>query len=99
LRHKSDGRFQATAAVLDAVSHGDLSQRLVIKDVRGDTAKFVDKFNSLLDWIARVGSEITRINNATKTGSLGNQMMLECIPEGFWAELCTSVNVSSPSQV
>jgi osomolarity two-component system sensor histidine kinase NIK1 len=87
-------QVRTISAVTTAVAKGDLTQKVHIT-VQGEMATLKETVNSMVDQLSIFASEVTRVALEVGTmGVLGGQARVEGV-EGTWADLTTSVNVST----
>jgi signal transduction histidine kinase/CheY-like chemotaxis protein/HAMP domain-containing protein len=84
------------AHVLAAVARGDLTQRLALDEdgcpLRGDFLRLGKAVNALVDQLAALTSEVTRVAREVGTeGKLGGQADVKGV-SGTWKDLTDSVN-------
>jgi HAMP domain-containing protein/signal transduction histidine kinase/CheY-like chemotaxis protein len=84
------------AAVLDAVASGDLSQRVALQDgdrpLRGDMRRIGKSVNRMVDQLALVTGEVTRVAREVGTdGRLGGRAKVQGM-SGTWRDVTEAVN-------
>ncbi|WP_283139705.1 HAMP domain-containing protein [Rhizohabitans arisaemae] len=86
----------AAADVIDAVSKGDLSQRIDLDGVaRGDVRRLGRAVNGMVDQLSQFTSEVTRVAREVGTeGRLGGRANSQGM-SGSWRDLTDSVNTMS----
>jgi len=87
------------ARVVEAVSEGDLTQRMAVRvnsqPLRGDPLRVARSVNGLMDQLATIADEITRVTREVGTeGKLGGQAKVRSAG-GTWRDLIDAVNTMS----
>ena len=87
------------ARVVDAVSSGDLTQRMEVRvdgrPLRGESLRLARGVNVLVDRLSTIADEITRVTREVGTeGKLGGQAKVRNA-EGSWRDLIDAVNTMS----
>ena len=87
------------ARVVSAVSAGDLTQRMAVRvdgrPLRGDPLRVAKDVNGLVDQLAAIADEITRVTREVGTeGKLGGKARVRSA-DGTWRDLIDAVNTMS----
>src|SRR5688500_4422309 len=84
------------ARVIEAVAHGDLSQKMALKiegqPVKGEFLRIGTAVNSMVDQLSSFGAEVSRVAKEVGTdGKLGGQARVRGL-SGTWKDLTDNVN-------
>ncbi|MBC7695355.1 MAG: HAMP domain-containing protein [Burkholderiales bacterium] len=85
------GQVRNIADVTTAVAKGDLSKKITV-DVKGEILELKNTFNTMVDQLNSISSEVTRVAREVGTeGKLGGQAQVKGVG-GTWKDLTDSVN-------
>src|SRR5205823_5486356 len=84
------------ARVIEAVAHGDLSQKMALKiegqPVKGEFLRIGTAVNSMVDQLGSFAAEVSRVAREVGTeGKLGGQAQVKGV-SGTWKDLTDNVN-------
>src|SRR5437762_1740150 len=85
------------ARVIEAVAHGDLSQKMALKiegqPVKGEFLRIGTAVNSMVDQLGSFAAEVSRVAREVGTeGKLGGQAQVKGV-SGTWKDLTDNVNI------
>src|SRR3954452_8479835 len=89
------------ARVIEAVAHGDLSQKMALKiegqPVKGEFLRIGTAVNSMVDQLGSFAAEVSRVAREVGTeGKLGGQAQVKGV-SGTWKDLTDNVNYMAAS--
>src|SRR4051812_40100276 len=89
------------ARVIEAVAHGDLSQKMALKiegqPVKGEFLRIGTAVNSMVDQLGSFAAEVSRVAREVGTeGKLGGQAQVKGV-SGTWKDLTDNVNIMAAS--
>ncbi len=85
------GQVRNIAEVTTAVANGDLSKKITV-DVKGEILELKNTINTMVDQLALVRAEVTRVAREVGTeGKLGGQAEVQGVA-GTWKDLTDNVN-------